>query len=81
MGASLEELLRIAAQTADWDREVTHRCAWCQRVRREDGTFHRLAPVSSVRPIMTDGMCDECGTRALVHLERRRAARQRRRAA
>jgi hypothetical protein len=72
--SSLEVLLRRAAHTADWERQVVHRCAWCQRIMGANGTFERPSEVTAGF-VTTDGMCDECGYRALAHLERRNGRR------
>jgi hypothetical protein len=69
---SLDAMLKRAASADAWTR-VVHRCAWCQRVVDGQGNY---APIVVLDPttVVTDGMCAECGTRALAEL----ATRQRR---
>jgi hypothetical protein len=69
---SLEDLLRTAAQSTDWQREVVHRCAWCQHIMSADRTPQRVVALAA-GTVVTDGMCNACGTRALAELQRRAA--------
>jgi hypothetical protein len=73
VSASLEGLLHAAATSADWNRDILHRCAWCQRIIDADG--NPLSGTVELRPdtVVTDGMCKLCGAQALVSISRRRA--------
>jgi hypothetical protein len=66
----MEVLLEAAARFANWERMVTHRCAWCNRVADRDGVYRKDIRVSNTR-VSTDGMCPTCGAEALVQISMR----------
>ncbi len=67
---SLESMLKRAAGADEWTR-VVHRCAWCSRTLDVHGDY---TDVVSIAPtvVVTDGMCQACGTKALAQLAARR---------
>ncbi len=75
MTPSLESVLEHAARAQDWQREVVHRCAWCQRIATSSGAYGTpTRPVSPTTPV-TDGMCGSCATKALTKLRHRQTRR------
>jgi hypothetical protein len=72
---ALETLLANAATASRWS-SVVHRCAWCGRVARPDGSY---APPRRIGPatVVSDGMCSSCGARALREIAARRTLQAR----
>ena len=71
----LDAMLRLAASTRDWTRDVVHRCAWCSQVVTGTGQVDpAAASAGDSTRVETHGMCEACATRALAQL----AARPRR---
>ena len=69
---SLDVLLRTAARSADWHREIVHRCAWCQRTVDGEGNPRSAPVVLGPQTVTTDGMCNACGATALARIASRR---------
>ena len=71
--SALDSMLKQAAESA-WDR-VVQRCAWCGRIADSTGRYVTPPPVFDAATVFTDGMCPQCGTRALAAISRRSARR------
>jgi hypothetical protein len=69
-GSSLEAMLKMAAVADNWGK-VIRRCAWCKRMFDESGTHHTVVAFNEAT-VTTDGMCPECGERALAQIAARR---------
>jgi hypothetical protein len=61
-----------SAAHADW-AQVARRCAWCGRVSYAGGRYRALRIVDPER-VYTDGMCPDCGVRALAQVRQRALA-------
>jgi hypothetical protein len=71
----LETLLTNAATATNWSN-VVHRCAWCGRVARPDGSYSVPTQIGPAT-VASDGMCSSCGARALSEIAARRSANSR----
>ena len=69
----LETMLKQAATAAGWS-QVLHRCAWCKHFFDARGEHLIAVPIADDAAVTTDGLCRECGTRALVDISSRRQA-------